>query len=127
MAEQQQSFTKGPWLIDRGTVYALDESGTCNRFSVRVQPGFKLNYGPHCEHIEDGEVEATTHLIAAAPALFEALQTFEKQWNACGPNSDFGRYFQSVRDAAVEALAQAKADHWLNTSRATLASTQAAK
>ena len=34
----------------------------------------------------------------------DALRLFLKQWNACGPNSDFGRYFQNVRDAAEAAL-----------------------
>jgi hypothetical protein len=36
------------------------------------------------------------------------LEAFIKQWNACGPNSDFGRQFQAVRDEAVKALAAAK-------------------
>jgi hypothetical protein len=38
--------------------------------------------------------------------LVAALELFVAQWNACGPNSDFGRYFQNVRDAAVSALAK---------------------
>lgn len=33
-----------------------------------------------------------------------ALELFVKQWNACGPNSDFGRHFSNVRDAARDAL-----------------------
>jgi hypothetical protein len=37
--------------------------------------------------------------------LEAALNLFVKQWNACGPNSDFGRYFSNVRDAANAALA----------------------
>lgn len=39
--------------------------------------------------------------------LVAALELFVKQWNACGPNSDFGRYFRNVRDVAVTALAKA--------------------
>ena len=39
--------------------------------------------------------------------LEAALHLFVKQWNACGPNSDFGRYFSNVRDAANAALSQA--------------------
>lgn len=37
--------------------------------------------------------------------LRSALELFMRQWNACGPNSDFGRYFSNVRDAANAALA----------------------
>jgi len=44
---------------------------------------------------------------AGDPAIRAALQLFVKQWNACGPNSDFGRYFKNVRDAAVSALDKA--------------------
>jgi hypothetical protein len=59
---------------------------------------------------------ANARLIAAAPDLYEALALFEKQWNACGPNSDFGRHFQRVRDVAVKALAKADPEHWTNKS-----------
>lgn len=34
----------------------------------------------------------------------DALKLFVKQWNACGPNSDFGRHFANVRAAAIAAL-----------------------
>lgn len=40
--------------------------------------------------------------------LSEALEVFVKQWNACGPNSNFGLYFADVRDVAVAVLARAK-------------------
>jgi|SRR5579862_3288068 len=49
---------------------------------------------------------AVTGKIANAPPVVEALQQFVRQWNACGPNSDFGRYFGSIRDIAVAALAK---------------------
>lgn len=42
-------------------------------------------------------------------ALKGALQLFVKQWNACGPNSDFGRYFQNVKDAADKVLGSTSA------------------
>jgi len=40
--------------------------------------------------------------------LLNALNVFMKQWNACGPNSDFGRYFQTTRDTAQAAIARAQ-------------------
>lgn len=42
--------------------------------------------------------------------LVEALEVFVKQWNACGPNSNFGLYFADVRDVAVAALAKARGE-----------------
>lgn len=42
--------------------------------------------------------------------LVAALELFVAQWNACGPNSDFGRYFANVRTAAVAALAKARGE-----------------
>ncbi|HDA7126277.1 TPA: hypothetical protein O5T86_001281 [Staphylococcus aureus] len=64
-----------------------------------------------CDHI-DGitreEAEANARLIAAAPDLLKAAEKFIAQWNACGPNSDFGRFFKNVRDEMVTALAAAK-------------------
>ena len=50
---------------------------------------------------KDVEIECNNELIRR---LEKALQLFIKQWNACGPNSDFGRYFSNVRDAANKAL-----------------------
>lgn len=41
-------------------------------------------------------------------ALVAALELFERQWNACGPNSDFGRHFGNVRDVVRAALASAR-------------------
>lgn len=32
--------TPAPWLRDGTTVYALDETGKCNRFFAPVHPGF---------------------------------------------------------------------------------------
>lgn len=53
---------------------------------------------------ETVERQADARLIAATPKMLAALRLFEKQWNACGPNSDFGRYFSNVRDAVRSAL-----------------------
>jgi oligoribonuclease (3'-5' exoribonuclease) len=43
-------------------------------------------------------------LRAECEEMRAALTLFLKQWNACGPNSDFGRYFSNVRDAAKKAI-----------------------
>ncbi len=50
------------------------------------------------------EKAGTAALLAAAPQMQAALELFVSQWNACGPNSDFGRYFQNLCHDAVAAL-----------------------
>ena len=50
------------------------------------------------------EVNHCNQLASENDRLRAALELFLKQWNACGPNSDFGRYFANVRVAAEEAL-----------------------
>lgn len=57
---------------------------------------------------EDTLLAQIAGLRAQNKELVEALQTFIDQWNACGPNSDFGRYFRNVRDKANAALARAR-------------------
>jgi hypothetical protein len=49
-------------------------------------------------------------LMAAAPELLDALKLFLKQYDACGPNSDFGRYFGNLRPVAAKAIASAEGD-----------------
>ena len=55
-----------------------------------------------------GQCEGTDHELlnkdGGIRQLRAALALFLKQWNACGPNSDFGRYFRNVRDVAEKAL-----------------------
>ncbi len=41
---------------------------------------------------------------AAVENQLDALHMFVKQWDACGPNSEFGRYFDNVRKAATSAI-----------------------
>lgn len=48
----------------------------------------------------------STEAISQRDKFRAALILFLSQCNACGPNSDFGRYFQNVRDAALSALAE---------------------
>lgn len=53
--------------------------------------------------------ENDARLMAAAKEMEKALCLLISQWNACGPNSDFGRNFSNVRAAALAALAKASA------------------
>ncbi len=53
--------------------------------------------------------EDDARVMAAAKEMDKALQLFISQWNACGPNSGFGRYFSNVRDAALAATSYGKA------------------
>lgn len=65
----KENFTKGPWMIapESGTfVYALGPQGT-NVFWCDVQAAGK-------ERASSKECAANTHLIAAAPELYEALE-----------------------------------------------------
>ena len=57
---------------------------------------------PECR-LGEAHTEATT-LRAQRDALAGALQTFIKQWEACGPNSEFGRYFANVYREAKAAI-----------------------
>ncbi|WP_369913932.1 hypothetical protein AB8810_12960 [Xanthomonas sp. NCPPB 3005] len=65
----EAKWTKQDWLVDGVTVYALNVEGT-NRFSARVEGGWST-HGRTRTDME--EREATAHLIASAPDLYEAL------------------------------------------------------
>ena len=47
-------------------------------------------------------------LIEAAPEMLEVLKLFMAQYNACGPNSNFGRIFANVGTAAAQAISKAE-------------------
>lgn len=64
--------TQQEWQRDGSTVYALNIEGT-NRFVAQVQGGWATQ-GRNRTDAE--EVEANARLIAAAPELLEACQTF---------------------------------------------------
>jgi hypothetical protein len=110
-------FTPGPWDFARG-VNEYGREGGPILGTVTVGGTWHIAVLPSDLGAES---EANARLIAAAPKMYAALAEFEEQWNACGGNSHFGGLFQSVRDAAVDALAEADAKHWLNTSRDQLA------
>lgn len=64
--------TKGPWLIDGQTVYALVREGRhdVNRFSARVQSS-------GLSAADDAECEANARVMATAPDLLEALRELD--------------------------------------------------
>jgi len=59
--------------------------------------------------------EDDARLMVAAKEMEKALHLFISQWNACGPNSDFGRHFSNVRDAALAAANYGKASAPIST------------
>lgn len=71
-------WTPGPWIVENTTVYALDETQSCNRFSARVEGGWQWrsadSIGASGDRTPSDELLANARLIAAAPALYEALK-----------------------------------------------------
>ena len=101
----QEQHTPGPWtMIDH-------PPHKC--FYVMAGEGHDLNHPGSGETVAEvrktrhEQVIANARLIAAAPDMAHALTELVKQWNACGPNSDFGKYFITVREVALVALAKA--------------------
>jgi len=74
-------FTPGPWDRVETTVFRLDETETCNRFAAQIQGGYKERGQGWSkdERTSDEELLANAHLIAAAPELYEALES-AKEW-----------------------------------------------
>ncbi len=95
-------FTCGPWKVaisGRGSLcVASDDAWICG----------EIDNQPH--ELLTNEARANAHLIAAAPDMYGALELFIEQWNACGPNSDFGRHFRNIRDAALRATGAARGE-----------------
>lgn len=112
----EAKHTPGPWRFTRvdinvakigvyqettaGRMDALWSDATGNAVAVPAHPA-QHGFGSF------GLTEADANLVAAAPDMHGALTTFKKQWEACGPNSDFGRYFKNVYVAACAALSRA--------------------
>lgn len=63
------------------------------------------------DHLQGLQHYGHSHLLREAMGpvqdMQDALAEFVKQWNACGPNSDFGRIFQRVNGPAIAALRNA--------------------
>lgn len=74
--------TPTPWLRVGQTVYALDETGNCNRFSTRVEGGWvwrsSAQVGASGDRTPEAELNANAEFIVRAcnshDALLEALR-----------------------------------------------------
>jgi hypothetical protein len=101
-ADRTDRLPEGPWRVSGFEISADGD----NRM-VMGADGFAVAY---ISGRSRAEHEAIATLIAASPCMYEALDGFVKQWEACGPNSDFGRYFEPVYQPARAALARARGD-----------------
>jgi hypothetical protein len=91
--------TPGPWIVENGMVYALDETGRVNRFSAMISGGY-VTHRDHRTSLD--ELIANVRLIAAAPDLLAALQQIVEIGR-----TDYGPAAASrMVDAAVTALSR---------------------
>lgn len=68
--------TQSKWEREGNLIYALDETGRVNRFSVRVDGGYSYGgnrVGDYNRKTTDNELSANASLILAAPDLLESL------------------------------------------------------
>lgn len=71
----QPAHTPAPWLRTGRTVYALDQSGAVNRFSVLLNDGYEVCTDFQKRRISEAEQDANARLIEAAPDLVDVLET----------------------------------------------------
>jgi hypothetical protein len=94
-------FTKGPWTVAGLAIYEADHWKDGNNLGGRL-----LYVAPDEDHrpdaeFEDEELEANARLIAAAPELYEALESAMK-------TAEFEKHpFRPWHDRARAALAKA--------------------
>lgn len=104
----ETKHTPGPWFSQGETVYALDETGTVNRFSVGIQRGYVLDSHHKANRVmtSSAEMEATAKLIAAAPDLLEALRDLCDAWDLPGDGRiGGGKYNGNITQAQTAARA----------------------
>lgn len=107
--------TPGPWELYRSEDEYGEMVHAVTKFGIGPNGGHvawnlaRMPVTSESKRLTQDEINANARLMRASPDMLEALLLFEKQWNACGPNSDFGRYFSNVRDAVVSAIARATA------------------
>lgn len=92
----ETKFTPGPWLTDQTLVYTLTpvRAADGTQEFYRGQPVVENAWTAHVtrnkHNIEWAELVANTHLIAAAPDLYEAL--YKADWllrAICGPGGNY--------------------------------------
>ena len=101
---EQAKHTPGPWLLRSSTVYALDATGTTNRFWAQPQVGWVEN---GVAYTSEDELTANARLIAAAPDLLaaanRALNYIQATEGELGITLDSG---DMLRAAIAKALGQ---------------------
>lgn len=97
--------TPGPWDHVDHTVWAVDETGTVNRFSALVQGGYvcRAQGWSTADRTTEDELLANARLIAAAPDLLEALDAVRRVLPETLKQHDL---FQAVEDAIAKATGQ---------------------
>jgi hypothetical protein len=98
---EMTGYTKGPWLLDGRTIYALNDEGV-NRFYASVQDAHAPAY----------ELNANARLIASAPDLLEALEDMLSGWKYIRSSHGdlYGVGWDRAQDKAIAAIARAKGE-----------------
>ena len=90
--------TKGNWLRDGRTVYALTESTKrgkprrINRFMAQVQGGGR-------DGASEEELEANAEVMRAAPEMYQAIRAMLVECDKLGVSIHLRPYVRALRDA----------------------------
>ena len=102
-------FTPGPWQVNDSTENDDDTTLTIFAPADEVEIATMSAYENGCECFS--EIRENAHLIAAAPAMYEALQDIES-YTELGLNSDEPKHWeaslQDILGIVRDALAQAE-------------------
>lgn len=104
----RQGYTKGPWLMQRGTEYHDDSTLDRPYYSIWIDPteeneGWKISgYIARVDGMRGDRLEANARLIAAAPEMALALETI-----AASVNGLSGELYKMIQRSAEAALRKA--------------------
>jgi len=94
------NWTPGPWEVIGRSIFQKDEVG-----------GRGVLHGASVKGKDEDEIEANIRLIAAAPELLEALESFVSAKNKCGwEEGQCDLWLGSIWHAAKDAIAKAKGE-----------------